>query len=103
MAAPITKPSMVQQKELLSRIYSTESDLTSVQYIEAHGTGTPVGDQIEASSISNAIANARPPGSETLIIGSVKSNIGHWFEVFSCINNTVYKSLGTHLLEAFHP
>ncbi|KAG5268673.1 hypothetical protein AALO_G00215140 [Alosa alosa] len=76
-ASPMTKPSMIQQKELLSKIYSTESDLTSVQYIEAHGTGTPVGDPIEAGSISKVIAKARPPGSETLIIGSVKGNIGH--------------------------
>ncbi|KAL2085673.1 hypothetical protein ACEWY4_018993 [Coilia grayii] len=75
--SPITKPSMIQQEELLRRVYSTEHDLTSVQYIEAHGTGTPVGDPIEASSISNVIAKARPPGSEPLIIGSVKSNIGH--------------------------
>ncbi|XP_076146872.1 phthioceranic/hydroxyphthioceranic acid synthase-like [Alosa pseudoharengus] len=75
--SPMTKPSMIQQEELLHRIYSTESDLTSVQYIEAHGTGTPVGDPIEAGSISNVIAKARPLGSDTLIIGSVKSNIGH--------------------------
>nr|XP_046211019.1 mycocerosic acid synthase [Oncorhynchus gorbuscha] len=74
---PITKPSMVQQVELLHRIYSAESDLSSVQYIEAHGTGTPVGDPIEAGSISKVIAKARPPGSETLCIGSVKGNIGH--------------------------
>ncbi|XP_056155193.1 phthioceranic/hydroxyphthioceranic acid synthase-like [Lampris incognitus] len=73
---PITKPSMVQQEELLRRIYS-KSDLANVQYIEAHGTGTPVGDPTEAGSISNVIAKARPPGSEILRIGSVKSNIGH--------------------------
>ncbi|KAM3860358.1 uncharacterized protein fasn2 [Diretmus argenteus] len=73
---PITKPSMVQQEELLRRIYSG-SDLANVQYIEAHGTGTPVGDPTEAGSISNVIAKARRPGSETLCIGSVKSNIGH--------------------------
>uniref|UniRef100_A0A4W5M6M5 Fatty acid synthase 2 n=1 Tax=Hucho hucho TaxID=62062 RepID=A0A4W5M6M5_9TELE len=73
---PITKPSMVQQEDLLRRIYS-ETDLSTVQYIEAHGTGTPVGDPIEAGSISKVIAKARPPGSETLRIGSVKGNIGH--------------------------
>ncbi|XP_068615138.1 phthioceranic/hydroxyphthioceranic acid synthase-like [Brachionichthys hirsutus] len=73
---PITKPSMTQQEELLRRIYS-ETDLAKVQYIEAHGTGTPIGDSTEAGSISNAIAKAKPPGSETLRIGSVKSNIGH--------------------------
>uniref|UniRef100_A0A3P8ZRE7 Carrier domain-containing protein n=1 Tax=Esox lucius TaxID=8010 RepID=A0A3P8ZRE7_ESOLU len=74
--SPITKPSMVQQEDLLRRIYS-ESDLSAVQYIEAHGTGTPVGDPIEAGSISKVIAKARPPGLETLCIGSVKGNIGH--------------------------
>ncbi|XP_041924742.1 highly reducing polyketide synthase 40-like [Alosa sapidissima] len=74
---PITKPSMAQQEELLSRIYSTESDLTSVQYIEAHGTGTPVGDPIEAGSISKVIAKARPAGSRQIYMGSVKGNIGH--------------------------
>ncbi|XP_076147275.1 phthioceranic/hydroxyphthioceranic acid synthase-like [Alosa pseudoharengus] len=74
---PITKPSMAQQEELLSRIYSTERDLTSVQYIEAHGTGTPVGDPIEAGSISNVIAKARPAGSGQIYMGSVKGNIGH--------------------------
>lgn len=73
---PITKPSMTQQEELLRRIYS-ESDLANVQYIEAHGTGTPAGDPTEARSISNVIAKSRPPGSKTLWIGSVKSNIGH--------------------------
>ncbi|XP_062377859.1 uncharacterized protein LOC134066515 [Sardina pilchardus] len=74
---PITKPSMTQQEELLSRIYSTEKDLTSVQYVEAHGTGTPVGDPIEAGSISKVIAKSRPAGSGQIYMGSVKGNIGH--------------------------
>lgn len=75
--SPITKPSTSQQEALLRQIYSSESDLVSVQYIEAHGTGTPIGDPTEAGSISNVIAKSRPPGLETLRIGSVKSNIGH--------------------------
>ncbi|CAJ1082645.1 phthiocerol synthesis polyketide synthase type I PpsD-like [Xyrichtys novacula] len=73
---PITKPSMSQQEELLHRIYS-EADIADVQYIEAHGTGTPIGDPTEVGSISNVISKAKPPGSEVLRIGSVKGNIGH--------------------------
>ncbi|KAM9775111.1 phthioceranic/hydroxyphthioceranic acid synthase-like [Syngnathus typhle] len=74
--SPITKPSMIQQEELLRMIYS-ERDLNNVQYIEAHGTGTPVGDPTEATSLSNVIAKVRASSAETLRIGSVKSNIGH--------------------------
>ncbi|XP_017261954.1 highly reducing polyketide synthase 40 [Kryptolebias marmoratus] len=75
-STPITKPSMTQQEELLRGIYS-DNEIANVQYIEAHGTGTPVGDATEAGSISNVIANVRPPCSKTLLIGSVKGNIGH--------------------------
>ncbi|KAI5106307.1 putative polyketide synthase 1 isoform X2 [Silurus meridionalis] len=74
---PITKPSMVQQEELLKRIYSTGTYMMDVQYIEAHGTGTPVGDSVEAESISKVIAKARSSEVGPLLIGSVKSNIGH--------------------------
>ncbi|XP_072530500.1 phthioceranic/hydroxyphthioceranic acid synthase-like [Salminus brasiliensis] len=76
-ASPIMKPSMVQQEELLRTLYSTERDVASVQYIEAHGTGTPVGDPVEANTISNVLAKARPTEAGVLCIGSVKGNIGH--------------------------
>ncbi|XP_057680734.1 phenolphthiocerol/phthiocerol polyketide synthase subunit C [Corythoichthys intestinalis] len=74
--SPITKPSSRQQEELLRQIY-LERDLADVQYIEAHGTGTPVGDPTEATSISNAVAKARSGRKGALWIGSVKGNIGH--------------------------
>jgi acyl transferase domain-containing protein len=47
-----------------------------IQYIEAHGTGTPVGDPIEANALGNAIGKNRPAG-DYCTIGSVKGNIGH--------------------------
>jgi acyl transferase domain-containing protein/thioesterase domain-containing protein len=46
---------------------------SSIQYIEAHGTGTPVGDPIEMAALAQAYAGL--PG--TCGIGSLKTNIGH--------------------------
>ncbi|KAM4705182.1 mycocerosic acid synthase-like [Rhinophrynus dorsalis] len=73
---PITKPSQSQQEDLLRSIYSRISP-SAVQYIEAHGTGTPAGDPIEATSIGNIIGKKHSNGSQALLIGSVKGNIGH--------------------------
>ncbi|WP_327138862.1 type I polyketide synthase [Nocardia sp. NBC_01327] len=47
-----------------------------VQYIEAHGTGTPLGDPIEAAAIGRVLSANRPVG-EPILLGSVKTNIGH--------------------------
>ncbi|HEY7489577.1 MAG TPA: SDR family NAD(P)-dependent oxidoreductase, partial [Candidatus Tectomicrobia bacterium] len=47
-----------------------------VQYIEAHGTGTPVGDPIEVQALGTVLSTDRPAGSDC-VIGSVKTNIGH--------------------------
>jgi len=48
----------------------------SLQYVEAHGTSTPVGDPIEANALGTALADGREPGSKCYV-GSVKTNIGH--------------------------
>jgi 3-oxoacyl-(acyl-carrier-protein) synthase/acyl carrier protein len=46
-----------------------------ISYIEAHGTGTPLGDPIELQGIKKAFDGIEAPAS--CVIGSVKSNIGH--------------------------
>ncbi|KAM3929226.1 mycocerosic acid synthase-like polyketide synthase [Leptodactylus fuscus] len=74
--SPITRPSQHQHEQLLQHIYS-KINPCSVQYIEAHGTGTPVGDPTEAASIGNVIGKKRSNEIRPLKIGSVKGNIGH--------------------------
>jgi acyl transferase domain-containing protein len=46
-----------------------------LDYVELHGTGTPVGDPIEAAGLGKALGGA--PGAAPLRVGSVKTNIGH--------------------------
>src|SRR6185312_11990184 len=47
-----------------------------ISYIEAHGTGTSLGDPIEIASLSKALGEHTVEG-QHCAIGSVKSNIGH--------------------------
>jgi acyl transferase domain-containing protein/acyl carrier protein len=47
-----------------------------VQYMEAHGTGTSVGDPVELEALGSVLSIDRPPDRPCLI-GSVKTNIGH--------------------------
>jgi acyl transferase domain-containing protein len=60
-------------------------------FIEAHGTGTKVGDPIEATAIYNVFGKGRTPR-QPLYMGSVKSNIGH-LENASGIMSVIKSSL----------
>ena len=49
---------------------------TQVGYLEAHGTGTRLGDPIEIEALRSVLCQGRGHD-EPLVIGSVKTNIGH--------------------------
>ncbi len=71
----MTVPSLDSQIAMLEEAYAdAQVSPADVQYVEAHGPGTPVGDPIEARSIGTVIGKKQ---SEVCLIGSVKSNIGH--------------------------
>ncbi|MCW1097520.1 amino acid adenylation domain-containing protein [Streptomyces sp. RS2] len=68
-------PNPVAQGELVTaalRDAGVEPD--SIGYLEAHGTGTALGDPVEINGLARAFAGT---GAGTCAIGSVKSNIGH--------------------------
>ncbi|MFD8906583.1 amino acid adenylation domain-containing protein [Streptomyces sp. NPDC059586] len=73
----ITVPNPDAQVSLISRVCA-EAGIApgELQYMEAHGTSTPVGDPIEAGALARALAIGRKPGTRAYV-GSVKTNIGH--------------------------
>ncbi|KAI9661826.1 MAG: Type I Iterative PKS [Bathelium mastoideum] len=73
----ITSPSQAAQVTLMRDCYHrAQLDPRETQYFEAHGTGTKVGDFIEAGAIATVFRAGRP-ANQPLRIGSVKTNIGH--------------------------
>ncbi|KAH6888171.1 putative polyketide synthase, partial [Thelonectria olida] len=77
--AGIMLPSREAQEILINAAYkSAGCDPASVGYFEAHGTGTPAGDPIEAGAIGATLGKHRQPGEDNrLYVGSIKTNIGH--------------------------
>ncbi|MGY1495190.1 SDR family NAD(P)-dependent oxidoreductase [Streptomyces sp. QTS52] len=80
----LTSPNPGAQTELLVEAYRAAGiDPATVGYIEAHGTGTALGDPIETAGLRDAFAElygsaGRPvPATPTCAVGSVKTNIGH--------------------------
>lgn len=56
----ITQPSKTAQERLIRETYDKAGlSMKATRYIEAHGTGTPVGDPIEASAIGAAFREHR--------------------------------------------
>ncbi|CAN9081152.1 unnamed protein product [Alternaria alternata] len=73
----ITQPSSVSQENLIRHTYRTcNLGFESTRYIEAHGTGTQIGDAMEMRALGAVFRTARSPRAP-LFVGSVKTNIGH--------------------------
>lgn len=73
----ITVPNGQAQEAAMRQAYQRAGIVPGqLQYIEAHGTGTPIGDPIEARAIGRVVSEDRP-ADRPCLIGSVKTNIGH--------------------------
>lgn len=73
----LTVPNAAAQREVLrAALQDAGVAGADVDYLEAHGTGTPLGDPIELRAAASVFGRDRPAGS-TLAIGSAKTNVGH--------------------------
>lgn len=70
-------PNQDAQADVLRRAYKDAGiDPRTVDYIEAHGTGTILGDPIEAEALGRVVGRGRPADRPALL-GAVKTNVGH--------------------------
>ena len=81
-SSSLTAPNSNAQAAVISEaLHTAHVNINTLSYIEAHGTGTSLGDPIEIEGIKKVFENSPIPLSHEKIqncaIGSVKSNIGH--------------------------
>ncbi|NBQ43462.1 MAG: polyketide synthase, partial [Mycobacteriaceae bacterium] len=70
-------PNPDAQADVLRRAYKDAGiNPRTVDYIEAHGTGTILGDPIEADALGRVVGRGRA-ADEPALLGAVKSNLGH--------------------------
>ncbi|MCX5359764.1 SDR family NAD(P)-dependent oxidoreductase [Streptomyces sp. NBC_00124] len=73
----LTTPGTRSQTDLL-RLACDRAGITpgDIQYVELHGTGTRLGDPVEAAALGAAVGTGRT-GPDRLRVGSAKTNVGH--------------------------
>ncbi|MBO3749331.1 acyltransferase domain-containing protein, partial [Streptosporangiaceae bacterium NEAU-GS5] len=70
----LTRPSQDGQEQVLRlALANAGARATDVGYVELHGTGTRVGDRVEAAALAAVFAGRDRP----LLVGSAKTNVGH--------------------------
>lgn len=73
----LTVPNASAQQDVIQRALADAGvEPSQVDYIEAHGTGTSLGDPIEVRALGAVFAGQRETN-RPLLMGSVKTNIGH--------------------------
>ncbi|KAK7745564.1 Type I Iterative PKS [Cytospora paraplurivora] len=108
----ISLPSADGQEMVIRKaLAQARLDPDDITYIECHGTGTKVGDAIEVEALSRVFRDhSRRPDTSPLLIGAVKSNIGH-SEAASGISSIIKTTLSlergkippTHGLKNINP
>ncbi|MEU1376884.1 acyltransferase domain-containing protein [Streptomyces triculaminicus] len=74
----LTAPSPLAQQAVIQEAHVRGgTDPSRVRYVETHGTGTALGDPIEATALSDALGGGRDTRHGPVHLGTLKANIGH--------------------------
>ena len=74
-ARTVTTPSGPAQRAMLrDALANANLEAHQIDFVETHGTGTPLGDPIEVSAIARVLCQDR---TKPLYLGAVKGNVGH--------------------------
>lgn len=73
----LTAPNGIAQQAVIHQaLKNARVSPVQIDYVETHGTGTPLGDPIEFRALAAVLGEGRAPD-QPCVIGSVKTNIGH--------------------------
>jgi acyl transferase domain-containing protein len=73
----LAMPTAVSQRQVIeAALASAGLSATDIDVVEGHGTGTALGDAVEVHALAAAYGARRPAG-QPLLLGSIKSNLGH--------------------------
>ncbi|MBF6063666.1 acyltransferase domain-containing protein [Nocardia terpenica] len=90
----LTAPNYRSQVEVLRRAYRRAGVRPGdVQYVESHGTGTALGDAVEARALGTVLGEDR--GGDRALVGSVKTVVGH-LEAAAGLMGLVKTALALH-------
>src|SRR5262249_28133025 len=91
-----TAPSVDGHAQLISMAQALGGiDPATISYIEAHGTGTALGDPIEIAGLTQAFRAGGATANGFCAVGSIKSNLGH-LDVAAGVAGLIKTALALH-------
>lgn len=72
-----TPSSLSQEAVIMQALINSQVEPEQISYIETHGTATSLGDLIEVEALSKIFNSCSSTKSKSIVLGAVKTNIGH--------------------------